>query len=148
VPRSVKEWFPHKPDGTPNDDAKIPPRVKLRVIARANDCCQICGVRVRQGGGDVDHICAIIAGGENRENNLRFLCRNCHGGKTRKDVAQKAADAKTQKHLAGFKNTRKPFYVKRERSTLPIRVAWIDEQGRDRVTWLKPAQSDDADNGD
>jgi 5-methylcytosine-specific restriction protein A len=147
VPRSVKEWFPHKPDGTPNDDAQIPPKVKLRVKSRANDCCQICGVRVRYGG-QIDHVCALIAGGENRENNLRFLCRTCHAGKTRSDVSEKAKTARTQASLAGFKNTRKPFYVKRERSTLPIRVAWVDEQGRDRVTWLKHDRTDAEDRGD
>jgi 5-methylcytosine-specific restriction protein A len=143
--RSVPEWFPHKPDGTPNDDAKIPPRVKLRVKSRANDLCQICGVRVRQGGGEIDHICAIVAGGENRENNLRFLCRNCHSGKTSKDVAQKAAEAKTQKHLAGFKTTtRKPFYLPKPK---PKRGKWetftCEHTGIIKARWVPPSYADD-----
>jgi 5-methylcytosine-specific restriction protein A len=139
MPRRVDEWIGK------NDDAQIPPRVKLRVKARSNDCCEACGVRVRYGG-QVDHVLALINGGENRETNLRFLCRACHAGKTRSDVSEKAKTARKQASLAGFKNTRKPFYVKRERSTLPLRVAWIDEQGRDRVTWLKPVQPTTDDN--
>jgi 5-methylcytosine-specific restriction protein A len=140
VPRSTKEWIGK------NDDQDPPPRVKLRVKSRANDCCEVCGNRVRYRA-QIDHTIALCNGGENRESNLRFLCGPCHSIKTGSDVAAKAKTARTQASLAGFKNTRKPFYVKRKRSTLPLRVAWIDEQGRDRVTWLKPVQSDDADNG-
>jgi 5-methylcytosine-specific restriction protein A len=142
--RSTKEWVGK------DDDTPIPPRVKIRVKARSNDCCQNCGVRVGYGG-QIDHIEAVKFSSEtrrlNRESNLQFLCGPCHRKKTGEDVAQKSREAKTQKHLAGFKSPgRKPFYIKRQRSTIPIRVTWIDEQGRDRVTWLKPTQSDDADN--
>ncbi len=143
MPRSTKEWIGK------DDDTAIPPRVKIRVKSRANDCCAACGVRVRYGG-QIDHIEAVKFSSEtrplNRESNLQFLCGPCHKLKTGEDVAQKSREAKTQIAMAGFKNTRKPFYRKRERSTLPLKVAWIDEQGRDRVTWLKPNRPDDADN--
>jgi 5-methylcytosine-specific restriction protein A len=139
VPRSVKEWFPHKPDGTPNDDAQIPPRVKLRVKARSNDCCEACGVRVRYGG-QVDHILALINGGENRETNLRFLCRTCHAGKTRSDVSEKAKTARTQASLAGFKNTRKPFYLPKPKPEPTRRNWYYDERGRLCSNYLKPVQ--------
>lgn len=134
--RSTKEWVGK------DDDTPIPPRVKLRVKSRANDCCQICGIRVRYGG-QIDHIEAVKFSSEtrplNRESNLRFLCKNCHRAKTNDDVAQKSREAKTQIRMAGFNKPKRPFpYQKKERSTLPLRVAWIDEQGRDRVTWLKP----------
>jgi 5-methylcytosine-specific restriction protein A len=139
--RSTKEWIGN------TDDTPIPPRVKLRVKSRANDCCQICGVRVRQGGGDIDHICAIIAGGENRENNLRFLCRNCHAGKTRSDVSEKAKTARTQASLAGFKNTRKPYYLPKPK---PKRGRWesfiCPHTGVTKARWVPPSNADD--NGD
>jgi 5-methylcytosine-specific restriction protein A len=137
--RRVEPWIGK------TDDTPIPPRVKLRVKVRANDCCEACGARVRYGA-EIDHTIAIINGGRNSEDNLRLLCRTCHAGKTRSDVSEKAKTARKQASLAGFRNTRKPFYVKRERSTLPLRVAWIDEQGRDRVTWLKPVQPTTDDN--
>ena len=90
--RSCKEWVGK------DDDAAIPPRVKLRVKSRANDCCQNCGIRVRYGG-EVDHAIALILGGQNAEGNLRFLCANCHAAKTKADVAAKSRAAKKQKRL-------------------------------------------------
>lgn len=94
--RKTKEWI-----GT-SDDTAIPPRVKLRIKVRANDCCQNCGNRTPYGG-EVDHAKAIILGGENRESNLRYLCKNCHAAKTKTDVVAKSRIAKTQIRMAGFK---------------------------------------------
>lgn len=96
LPRSTKEWV-----GT-TDDTPIPPRVKLRVKARANDTCSVCGARVRYGA-QIDHTKALINGGENRESNLRLLCKTCHAPKTRSDVAEKSRAHKKQISLAGFK---------------------------------------------
>lgn len=94
--RSTKEWVGK------TDDTPIPPRVKLRVRARANQCCQNCHIRVGYGG-EVDHAIALILGGENAESNLRFLCQNCHAAKTKADVAAKSRAAKRQIGMAGFK---------------------------------------------
>ena len=94
--RSTKEWI------GATDDTPIPPRVKLRIKSRANDCCQNCGIRVGYGG-EVDHAIALILGGHNAEHNLRFLCRNCHAAKTKSDLAAKSCAAKTQIRMAGFK---------------------------------------------
>ena len=139
--RSTREWFGK------TDDSPIPPRVKLRVKVRANDCCQICGIRVYRGG-EIDHIEPVINSTPqfflNRESNLRFLCRNCHSAKTAKDVKQKSADAKTQKHMAGFKPKGRTFWKpekpKKELShgqwdytidpeTKIIRGRWISPKG-------------------
>src|SRR5690348_12325453 len=98
--RSVGEWIGK------DDNAPIPPKVKLRVKARAGDCCEICGARGGPGS-DVDHIKAIINGGPNRESNLQYLCKTHHLLKTRVDVAEKSRVAKTQKHLAGFKTDKR-----------------------------------------
>ena len=101
--RTVPEWFGK------TDDTPIPPRTKLRVKSRAHDCCEICGVRVRYGG-QVDHTIALINGGQNRETNLRFLCRNCHAKKTKTDLALKSRAAKRQKRVAGFEKKRRGFW--------------------------------------
>ena len=131
MPRSTKLW-----EGK-DDNAPIPPRVKLRIKSRANDCCQICGARVRYGG-QVDHTIAIVNGGQNREDNLRYLCKTCHADKTRKDVGQKASDAKTQKHLASFSRRGRGFWKPEKPHEKRIKPEWwLDERGRLRVTFLK-----------
>lgn len=95
--RALDEWF------GATDDSAIPPRVKARVIDRAGWCCEWCGRRLSpHNPPEFDHATALVNGGENRETNLRVLCRDCHGGKTRADVAEKSAVArKRAKHL-GF----------------------------------------------
>jgi 5-methylcytosine-specific restriction enzyme A len=94
--RTVPEWIGK------SDDEKIPPRVKARIAARSNDCCQNCGIRVRYGG-EVDHAVALILGGPHRESNLRFLCSNCHAAKTKTDVALKSRAAQTKKRMGSVR---------------------------------------------
>jgi len=96
MPRKTPEWQGASPD------TAVPPRVRLRVFEKAYGRCQFCtgvvGVAAMQW--QVDHIVPIIAGGDNREDNLQILCDGCHKGKTGKDVADKARVARTrQKHL-------------------------------------------------
>ena len=105
-----------RPEWSKGDDVPIPPRIKLRVRARANQCCQNCGIRVGHGG-EIDHALAIILGGKNCESNLRFLCKNCHAAKTKTDVALKSRAAKTQRSVAGFE-TVSPFRQLREKLNL------------------------------
>jgi 5-methylcytosine-specific restriction protein A len=103
MPRSVDEWV-----GS-SDDAKIPDRVRVRIKSRANDCCEICGNRVRYGG-EVDHVVALVNGGTHSEGNLQFLCKNCHGHKSRADVALKSRTHKTQVRMANLATRRRPGF--------------------------------------
>lgn len=95
MPRSPDTW------SSENHDAKIPPRVRLRVFDRAGGCCEICGRKL--GPADkwqADHIIALINGGAHSEANLRVACDWCHKGKTREDVAEKSKTARVRaKHL-------------------------------------------------
>lgn len=118
MPRKTEEWWGK------TDDSDPPPSVKRRVKSRACDCCEVCGIRVRYGG-QVDHTIAIINGGENREQNLRFLCRNCHQTKTKMDVAEKSRAARKEIHLQT--NWKKP------RS----RWQWRTFNGELRCNWKK-----------
>ncbi len=105
--RSTDEWIGK------DDDAKIPERVRQRVVARANQCCQNCGMRVGFGG-EVDHAIALILGGPNRESNLRFLCANCHAAKTKADVSAKSRTAQVKTKLGPLRRERpKPLYRKK-----------------------------------
>lgn len=130
--REVKEWIGK------DDNAAIPPRVKLRIKARANDCCQVCGVRVRYGG-QFDHRPALINGGENRESKIEFVCKNCHSSRTKQDLAIKRVTARKQKHLSGFEGKKRTFW-KPEKPPEPKakRTWWHDDRGRLCCSFVKP----------
>jgi 5-methylcytosine-specific restriction protein A len=101
--RSTKEWIEE------DHDKPIPDRVKDRVIRAANNLCGYCGLRVRVGGGEVDHIIALANGGEHRESNLRYVHKHCHKIKTAEDVKQKAKDYRKRKKLYGFGKPKRAF---------------------------------------
>lgn len=83
--RSVPEWIGKTPD------AKIPPRVRLRVFDRFNGVCHLSGRKITAGEPwDCDHIVALVNGGEHRESNLAPALRDKHREKTAGDVAEKA----------------------------------------------------------
>ncbi len=83
--RDVPEWIGAKPDSA------IPPRVKLRVWERQDGRCALTGKKIMPGDAwEVDHIVALINGGENREGNLQVVLATAHKVKTRADVADKA----------------------------------------------------------
>lgn len=92
MPRTVPEWIGK------TDNSAIPPRVKLRIYEKAGGKCAACGMKVLPA--EYDHIEPLIAGGENREQNIQLLCRPCHQAKTADDVAEKSAVAtKAKKHI-------------------------------------------------
>lgn len=96
--RTVEEWV-----GASNDSA-IPTRVRLRVLVRANGCCQSCERRIMTGDAwQADHVIAIVNGGENRESNLQCLCGWCHKAKTKQDVAEKSRARRIQAKHAGIR---------------------------------------------
>lgn len=102
--RSTPEWIGSSPD------AKIPPRVKLRIFERAKGRCHISGRLIRAGEAwDADHIIALCNGGEHREANLAPALTAPHKAKTAEDVAEKATVyRKRAKHL-GIAPKRKPL---------------------------------------
>lgn len=81
------------------DDQRAPPRVRDRIRDR-HPTCYICGRDFSDGKKvALDHVTALINGGENRESNLRPVHVACHAIKTAEDVAEKARiAAKRQKH--------------------------------------------------
>ena len=71
---------------------------------RNNWSCQSCGHPLsRQRRLNIDHKIALINGGENRENNLQPLCRNCHGDKTAADVREKSLIYRKRVRAAGLR---------------------------------------------
>lgn len=100
--KSIKEWIGK------NDDSKAPPKVYLRIRDKQKGKCAHCCRTLRDTeAGELDHIEALINGGENRESNLQLLCKPCHLLKTKVDVATKVVAARKQTHLLGLKKKNK-----------------------------------------
>lgn len=95
MPRATPEWIGKTPQ------SKVPPRVQLRVFEAYGGRCHISGIKIRPGDKfEMDHIVALINGGENRETNLAPALVKYHRQKTSQDVAEKAKTAKVKmKHL-------------------------------------------------
>ncbi len=102
--RAVPVWVGKTPD-TP-----APPRVKLRVLERFNRRCYLTGALIRTGDKwDVEHIIALVNGGENAENNLAPALKAPHKEKTRSDMAIKKKNASVMKRHYGLKRTSRPL---------------------------------------
>ncbi|MFD2248891.1 5-methylcytosine-specific restriction endonuclease McrA [Pseudochelatococcus lubricantis] len=96
--RSVPEWIGASPD------AAIPARVRVRVFERHGGICYRTGRKIRAGDKwQVDHIVAIINGGENRESNLAPILDDAHKAKTAEDVKIKAKTARLKKAHLGIR---------------------------------------------
>lgn len=102
--RAVKEWVGK------DDDAVPPPRVRLRVFDRYEGRCGQCWRNINAGEKwTLEHMVAIINGGENRERNLGVTCAWCLRVKNATDVAEKSAVAKSRKKHLGIRSTSRPM---------------------------------------
>lgn len=95
MPRTakLKEWIGE------TDDQRAPKSVRDRLKLKFPNC-HICSRKIEATEKmALDHVKALINGGENRESNLRPVHQKCHAVKTAADVAEKAKiAAKRQKH--------------------------------------------------
>ena len=93
--RAVPEWIGASPD------AKVPPRVRARVFLAHEGKCHLSGRIIRPGDRwELDHVRALINGGEHRESNLAPALVAAHRAKTADDVKVKAKVARMRaKHL-------------------------------------------------
>ncbi len=96
--RSLPEWIGTTPD------TSIPPRVRLRVWERCEGRCGECGRKITPSDTwIVEHLTALINGGQNRESNLGITCGWCKPNKDARDVAEKAKVAKVKAKNLGIK---------------------------------------------
>lgn len=99
--RSVPEWIGK------TDDAKIPPRVRLRVFEAHGGICHLSGRRIRAGEPwECDHVVALVNGGEHRETNLAPALVDKHREKTKEDVAEKSRVRRKKAKTFGMKKPR------------------------------------------
>lgn len=102
--RSVPEWIGKTPDTKP------PPHVRLRIFDAHKGRCYLSGLKIEAGQPwELDHIKALINGGENRESNLAPALKDKHRAKTAVDVAEKAKVARIRsKHIGAKPRSRFP----------------------------------------
>ncbi len=95
MPREVPEWIGK------TDDTPAPPRVRLRVWDRCEGTCHRCARKIPTGDAWIlEHLIALINGGENRERNLCLTCSWCKPIKDAEDVAEKSKTAAVRsKHI-------------------------------------------------
>lgn len=110
---------------------------KAEMALRANGCCQICGMRLKTGEGDADHILPVELGGESEIENGQWICRPCHKAKTAKDIGMmRKAERQRDRHTgiirpagtiksAGFP----PRPKQKNRASAPVQkwAAWRPE---------------------
>jgi len=112
--RTVSEWIGK------TDDHRAPGSVRDRIMAR-DSRCHLCSREIGPGEKwDLDHVKALINGGENRESNLRPSHRKCHTEKTARDVAEKAKVAAIRKKHLGIttpkQTIKSPGFAKSEKA--------------------------------
>ena len=112
--RSVPIWVGSSPD------AKVPPRVRLRIFEREGGKCWLSGRKIMAGEKwELDHKVALINGGTHSEDNMAPALVGPHKAKTAEDVALKSKTARTRlKHLgqwpaSPFKLRGRPFQRRR-----------------------------------
>jgi len=103
--RAVAEWV------GATDDARVPPRVRVRVFERHGGCCRCgCGRKIAPGETwQLDHVIALCHGGAHAEGNLWPVLTEHHRNKTRADVALKAKGARVRAAHWGVKAPRRPM---------------------------------------
>ena len=99
--RALPEWIGK------HDDQAIPPAVRVRIFERFKATCPKCTRKMEPGKWQMDHIKALINGGEHRETNLWPLCTSpCHSQKTKADVAEKSKNYRVRAKHNGIKKPR------------------------------------------
>jgi len=103
--RSVEEWIGDSPDQVP------PQRVRLRVFERNRGRCHKCTRPLYpKDTWTLEHLVAIINGGQNRESNLDVTCSWCVPGKNAEDAAIKKKGYRTRaKHFGAKQPSRHPI---------------------------------------
>jgi 5-methylcytosine-specific restriction enzyme A len=98
VTRALPEWIGK------TDDSRPPPRVRLRIFEAHRGICHLTDRKITSADEwEVDHVVALINGGENREANMAPVLREAHRIKTADDVALKAKVARVRKKHLGIK---------------------------------------------
>jgi 5-methylcytosine-specific restriction enzyme A len=116
--RSTEEWIGSSPD------AKVPPRVRLRIFNRCNGVCYLSKRTIRAGEAwDLEHKIALCNGGEHRESNMAPALVAPHKEKTKADLAEKSKVARVRKKHLGLSKPKRTIPGRRfNGEPIPSRV--------------------------
>lgn len=99
--RTLPEWRGK------TDDSKVPAHVRLRIFDRANGRCHISGRKIMAGEKwELEHVKALILGGEHREFNLAPALVAPHKAKTAVEMSVKAKTDRVRARHLGIKTGR------------------------------------------
>ena len=101
--RAVPEWVGKTPD------AKVPDRVRLRVLNANKGLCYLSGLPIGSKKWEIEHVKALSLGGENRESNLRPALVEAHKLKTKAEAKDRAKADAIAKKAAGIKPVTQPI---------------------------------------
>jgi len=104
MPRATPEWI------AKHDDQKVPPKVRQRVFDRHGGICHLTGRQIQPGEPwELEHVHAIILGGEHRESNLAPALKEAHKRKTATEMKVKAKVSRTRQKHIGVKEKGRGF---------------------------------------
>ena len=98
--RTTPEWV-----GS-TDDARVPPRVRLRIFNAHSGVCYLSGRKIMPADKwELEHKTALCNGGEHRESNLAPALVAPHKEKTKSDVKLKAKIDRIRKRHLGIRKS-------------------------------------------
>lgn len=120
--RTLREWV----GSTPN--AHIPDKVRARVFLKCEGKCAHCRRIVRIGDKpQLDHIVALVNGGQHAEGNLQLLCGLCHAAKTKGDVREKSVTRRKMLKTMGLSRPKRKMPYRKFDGT-PVNPNKADER--------------------
>lgn len=131
--RKRPEWIAKHPDQA------VPPRVRLRIWRKHDGRCHLTGRKITASDAwDLDHIVALVNGGEHRESNLAPAIRDKHRQKTAEDVKLKARGDRAEMRRAGIRTSKRKIASPVRAKAGPQRTATSPRKGKfpgDIMAW-------------
>jgi 5-methylcytosine-specific restriction protein A len=142
--RSVPEWIGKA------DDARVPPRVRLRIFRAYEGRCYLSGREIRPGEAwELEHKVALILGGEHRESNLAPALAEFHKAKTAAELKVRAktdAIAKRHRGIVGAPKLKGAPFAKTGKSARREKhAAEVRHLAPKRLFWSFPAPNPNED---
>ncbi len=115
--RAVPEWKGKTPD------TKIPKAVRLRVFRTWDGIDYLTGIKIVGKEWEVEHVIALVEGGEHREGNMRPVLKGSQKDKTAAEIGRKSKADRQGAHHAGLAKSKTPMKSRKFTPAEPQRKA-------------------------